>query len=206
MFSFLLSFFLFFKFLLVYSCFTVLIISAVQQRLPAIRIHICTLFLDFLPFRSLERWVGCPVPCSRFSAVIYVVRSISSVYMPVPISQFILFNCAFIFLARRNSSLPLWDPLFISHDCGFIPCQNGALHTDIPKATGKTLKFRIFACCSHLLFKIVFAIFFNVVYHYKSHKSSQNIMIVEFYWTKLINKLGFVYTKQGPRSFSQVSK
>lgn len=102
-----------------------------------------------------------------------------------------IFNYALIFLARRNSSLPLWDTLFICNDCGFVPSKDGALHTDIPKATGKTLKFRIFAFYSSLLFKIV-AFFFNVVTlpdkkpcEVFSHKSSQNIVKVEFHWTKI---------------------
>lgn len=102
-----------------------------------------------------------------------------------------IFNYALIFLARRNSSLPLWDTLFICNDCGFVPSKDGALHTDIPKATGKTLKFRIFAFYSSLLFKIV-AFFFNVVTlpdkkpcEVFSHKSSQNIVKVEFHWTRI---------------------
>ena len=67
---------MFFKLLLKYSCFTVLLISAVQPSLPATRTHTSTLFLGFLPFQS--RWNT--VLCGRSSSV-SVVYIVSRVYL-----------------------------------------------------------------------------------------------------------------------------
>ena len=49
-------------------------------------IHISLLFWISFPFRS-QHWVEFPVLCSWFSLIIYFIHS--SVYMPIPNSQFI---------------------------------------------------------------------------------------------------------------------
>ena len=64
-------------------------VSTVQQNESAIHVHICIPF--GLPshsghHRPLKEF---PVLCCRFSLVIYVIHSINSVYVSIPISQFL---------------------------------------------------------------------------------------------------------------------
>lgn len=37
---------------------------------------------------------------------------------------------------RRNTTLPLWNSLFISNDCGLLPGQNGAFHPTLSQTSG----------------------------------------------------------------------
>ena len=70
--------------------YNVILVSAVQQSESAIRIYIIPLFLDFLPiWVTTEHCVEFPELHSRFSLVIYFIHGIDSVYMSVPVSQFI---------------------------------------------------------------------------------------------------------------------
>ena len=75
-------------------------------------------FLDFLPIEvTKEHWVEFPVLYSQFSLVIYFIHS--SVYMSIPISQFIplphslvihmfvLYVCVSISALQISSSIPL---------------------------------------------------------------------------------------------------
>ena len=71
-----------------YSCFTMLLVSALQQRESAIHIRISPHFWISFPFRSPQS-TEFPVLYSRFSLVTYFIHSINSVYMSVPISHFI---------------------------------------------------------------------------------------------------------------------
>lgn len=95
-------------------------------------------------------------------AVVFSVTAITGVSIFKPINtNFIFhiysfdFNYVLIFLNRRNSSLPLWDPLFICNDCGFVPSKDGAFYTDILKAAGKTLNLAFFCFIqASFLFKI----------------------------------------------------
>ena len=67
--------------------YNVVLVSAVQRSESAICIHISPL-LDFLPIQvTTEHWVEFPMLYSRFSLVIYFIHI--SVYMSIPISQFI---------------------------------------------------------------------------------------------------------------------
>ena len=57
-------------------CFTMLLVSAVQQRESAICIHVSPLFLDFLPAGvTTELWVELPMLYRRFSLLIYFISS-----------------------------------------------------------------------------------------------------------------------------------
>ena len=65
-----------------------MLVSAVQQSESALHIHVSPLFLCFLPIQVTTKcWVEFPELYSRFSFVIYFIRS--SVCMSIPISQFI---------------------------------------------------------------------------------------------------------------------
>ena len=103
---------LFFFFLIdVKLIYSVALVSAVQQSESVIRIHISTFFRFFSHighYRVLSR-----VPCvySRSLLVIYFIYS--SVYMSIPISQFILsllttLPHAMIFCYLRKNK-PLWN-------------------------------------------------------------------------------------------------
>ena len=81
--------FLFLNFIGVQLLCNVVLVSAVQQSKSAI-VYIYPLILEFLTHvghhRALSR-----VPCAiqQVSLVIYFIQSISSIYMSIPISQFI---------------------------------------------------------------------------------------------------------------------
>ena len=66
--------------------YNVVLVSGIQQSESVT--HISTLFKILFPYRSLEYRVEFPVLYSRFLLVIYIIYS--SVYMSIPISQFIL--------------------------------------------------------------------------------------------------------------------
>ena len=66
--------------------YNVVLVSGEQQSESVIHMHISTLFQIIFPYRSLQR-IAFPVPYSRFLLVIYFIYT--SVYMSVPISQFI---------------------------------------------------------------------------------------------------------------------
>ena len=73
--------------------YSVVLVSTAQQSESAIRIYIYIYipsFLDFPPIQvSKEHSVEFPELYSRFSLFIYFIHSINSVYMSIPISQFI---------------------------------------------------------------------------------------------------------------------
>ena len=60
------------------------------KRISSARMHISPLVWVSFPFRSLQN-IGFLVLYSRFSLVVYFRHSINSVYMSIPISQFIPF-------------------------------------------------------------------------------------------------------------------
>lgn len=98
-----------------------------------------------LPDGMYLRLVGLKCPCCPSLALAAFGVTIANVSKPSD-----LINTKFTFLisfcfndaptvwSRRNSSIPLRHPLFIGNDCGLISCQNGAFHTDILAASGKT--------------------------------------------------------------------
>jgi hypothetical protein len=77
----------------------------------------------------------------------------------------LLFSIVLSLSNRRNSSIPLWNSLFICNDCGLIPCEDGTFHTDILKATGKTLNFHV--CHSIQAYSLKLSLFKNVTLPYK---------------------------------------
>ena len=69
--------------------------------------------LDFLPIQvTTEHWVEFPVLYSRFSLVIYFIHSINSVYVSIPISQFL-----------PPSHLPLGIHTFVLYVSLFLLCK-----------------------------------------------------------------------------------
>ena len=70
-----LVFFFFKLILLAYSCFTFVLVSAVQQSESAMRMHISPLFLDFLPILvTTEPWVELPELCRKFSLTLCILK------------------------------------------------------------------------------------------------------------------------------------
>lgn len=55
----------------------------------------------------------------------------------------------FLIFCRGNSSLSLWDPLFIGHDSGFLSCPDGAFYSNFLTVAGK--KYTTSLCASLLL-------------------------------------------------------
>ena len=112
-------------FLGVQLLYTAVSVSAVQQSESAIRTHISP-FLDFLPIQvTTEHQVMFPMLYDRFSLAIYFIHS--SVYMSIPISQFIhppsfplgihifvLYVCVSISAWQLRSSIPFFQ---IPHIC-----------------------------------------------------------------------------------------
>ena len=76
------------EFLLEYSCFVVLLVSAIQQRESAARLHVAPLVWISFPFRS-SRNAEFPELCSRLSLVIYTVDSTYKRDISASLSQFI---------------------------------------------------------------------------------------------------------------------
>ena len=67
-------------------------------------------------------------------------------YGPTTASFYNFDICSF---TRRNSTIPLWDSLLISHDCCLISGQDGAFYTALPQIAGRhclntTVHWRIF--------------------------------------------------------------
>ena len=81
---------IFFTFLLAYCCFTLLLVSSVPQSESAIRVHIFP-HVGFPSHLSRCRALSreFPVLYSRILLVIYFTHSLNSIYMSVPISQFL---------------------------------------------------------------------------------------------------------------------
>ena len=40
---------------------------------------------------------------------------------------------------RRNSTVPLWDTLFLSYDCGIFPSEDGTIYTTFSETSGLQL-------------------------------------------------------------------
>ena len=91
-----------FKSLLEYSCLQCCVIfCCIAKWISYTYIYMCVciyisllpfffFFLVFLPIEvTTEHWVEYPLLYSRFSLVIYFMHTINSVYMSIPISQFI---------------------------------------------------------------------------------------------------------------------
>ena len=55
-------------------------------------------------------------------------------YGPTTASFYNFDICSF---TRRNSTIPLWDSLLISHDCCLISGQDGAFYTALPQIAGR---------------------------------------------------------------------
>ena len=98
--------------------YNVVLVSTVQQSESAICIHISP-FLGFPSHLGHHRALSrVPVLYSRFSLVIYFMHSINSVYMSIPISQFI------------PSPLPPWYPCVCSlHLCLYFCFANKIIYT-----------------------------------------------------------------------------
>ena len=174
-----------------YSCFTVLIISAVQQSLPAIRKHMSSFFGFPSIWVTVEHWVGCPVLYSRFSLVFYFVHSINSIYIPVPIpnssfSIVLLFSWpgetpAYHYGTHYSSAM-----IVASYLVRMEPFTQIFLRLQVKLLSLEFLHVvHAFYLRSFLLFSLMLFISWHEALWSFSHKSSQNIMIVEFHWTKI---------------------
>ena len=99
-------FHLFFIFLLEYSCFTMLCQFLLYSKVHQLYVYIYSLFFGFPSRLSYCRTFL--VLYSRLSLVIYFIHSISSVYMSIPISQFIPLPFPFVSIRLFSISVSLF--------------------------------------------------------------------------------------------------
>ena len=99
------------------SCFTMLLVFAVQQNESAVSMPISPRVLDFLPIWSPQSSDQFPVLYSRFSLVIYFIHSINGVYAIFIILMLPLLHLFSILISCHKS---LWSKVFSRHTGGEI--------------------------------------------------------------------------------------